>query len=194
MTNIINSTIQPWLDFKNGSLPATIPLCTYTDTGNCTRVCNDSTVMLEPSAPGNLLTCGLWSTLTMLASYTDYAAEFAPLSRDRVDSLLQRFEPLGLDATNATYAYSARDAVSNCLSTIYRVTRLQVSYRGDTAPGIACSGQMLFPTPAHTLSTDLSYALNLCVDAICSRRTLNPDLGGVGVSLISCTSATAVKC
>ena len=190
MTHISNSTIQPWLDFRDGNLPSTVPLCTYVEPGNCTQVCNSSTAILDPIAPDNLLTCGLWSTLTMLAYYPE---GFAPLPRDRVNSLLQRFEPLGLDASNATYAYSARGAVSNSLSTIYDVTTLQVSYRGDTARGIACSQQMLFPILAHTFSTDLPYRLSQCVDAICSRRTLNPDLGGVGVSLVSCTPVIVVR-
>ena len=151
MAGVTNSSIQPWLDFLGSNLPAAIPACqTRLDTGGriglskCTNVCNDTVEMLQSELPTNLLTCGLWSSLTMLDYYTTLGDDIGPLSREQVDTLLGQLTHLGLNASNATYAHTARDAVSTCLSIMNQVTRIQ-TYLGNTSVEGACSEQVLFP-------------------------------------------------
>lgn len=185
MTGISNSSIQAWLDFRGDELPAAIAPCQDVlnyqgpiSFVNCTRICNNTLSLLDHTLPKNLLTCGLWSSLTMLDYYN---ALMNSEPSDQVQALLQSFGQVGLDASNATYAYAARNAVSTCMGTLDEVTRVR-SYQGDASFRGACSEQMLFPSLSLELSTNLSMPLQACVDAICSPRTLNPDLGGIGVS------------
>jgi hypothetical protein len=185
MAGVSNSSIQAWLDFRGDKLPATIAPCQARLTWkgaiafvNCTRVCNSILSLLDHNLPNNLLPCGLWSSLTTL----DYHSSLLTTKlRDHVQALLQSFGRLGLDASNAIYAYAAGNAVSTSMSILDKVTRMQ-TYQGDQYFRGACNEQILFSTYSITWSMNFWRPSQACVENICSPRTLNPDLGGVGVS------------
>ena len=139
---------------------------------NCTKVCNSTIELLDVKLPNNLLTCGLWTTLTVLNHYPTLTVNYA--------ALLGRFDSLGLDASNAAYTYAARDAVSTLMDTLLKKTRVQ-TYQGGSSVEGACSEQALFPSGTLELDTDLPRFLRTCVNAICAPSSLNPDLGEIGV-------------
>lgn len=182
MSGISNSSIQPWLDLNNAAsnLPTNIPVCQGPQ--KCAEVCIESVELIDPGRPNNLLTCGLFSSLTMLNYYAVQMPSVAPLPKSRVDTLLEPFSRLGLDANNETHSYATRNAVSECLSELYQVTRVQTSKGQEVSTG-PCSEQLLYPFQASEFSTNIAEPLLSCVNAICAPRTLNSDLGGVGVSL-----------
>ena len=66
------------------------------------------------------------------------------------------------------------------MDTLAKITKVQ-TYQSDSSLEGACSEQALFPTSTLTLNYDLPQFLQTCVNAICAPRTLNPDLGGIGV-------------
>ena len=70
-------------------------------------------------------------------------------------------------------------AVGNGMNVLEKVTR-DGTYQADGTSKGACSQGELFPVVGS--SQDDSHSLRECVDSICASRTLNPDLGGVGVS------------
>lgn len=182
MAGISNSSIQPWLDLdlNADNLPATITPCQNRQKGgrivlgNCTTVCDDAGLLLYADQPNSLLTCGLWATLATLTQYAFLTNDY--------HTLLGRFDSLGLDAGNATYAYAARNAVSTAMNTMLKITKVQ-TYQGGSSLEGACSEQALFPTSTLELDGDLPQFLRTCVNAICAPRTLNPDLGGIGVRI-----------
>ena len=185
-----NSPIQAWLDFHGDNWPTTVPEChdlqdedgVLAKTANCTTVCADSDANLSGSGtPNHLLTCGLWATMTWM-DFSDNQTYTSQISHPP-DSLLGRCKNLGLNASNATYAFAARNAVSSALDTLAKNTRLQ-TYQSDPSSIGACSEQALFPSPSNDqIITDIHQSLRTCVSAICAPESLNPDLGGIGVGL-----------
>ena len=186
MDLISNSSIQIWLDYTiTGALPATIPPCQITPeyyydaimvADNCTALCTDSSHLLDPRTPNNLVTCGLWSSLIVNQSRT--------IGFD--NALLDPFVHLGLDTKNATYAFSVRDIIASVLSGLYTGT-VEATYLGEESLARACAEQYLFdiiPRVPELSGSDSKSSLHDCIDAICSPITLNPDLGGIGVGLL----------
>ena len=87
----------------------------------------------------------------------------------------------GLDYQNLSRVLIVSDVAIFALSNLLRSTALVASDRGvDTG---YCSTQQVF----HTIS-DLQEAEGLgigpCLDSICRNRYLDPDLSGIGVSLL----------
>lgn len=66
------------------------------------------------------------------------------------------------------------------MGVLEKVTRIQ-TYQADEPSQGACNQPILFSAVAGTLDTNLSQPLLSCVNAICSPRTPNPDLRGIGV-------------
>ena len=200
MAGISGSSIQPWLDlkvddnlnFSTETIPATIPSCQTRQrvTGevildNCTKLCNSSDSLLDDKFPNNLLTCGLWATLVTLDSYNEEIATMHPDVTKAVhkhyQDVLGRFTTLGLDAGDEAYLSAAIGAVSTTMFTLLKENRIQ-TYQGDSIQGL-CSQQDLFPTTAFEFNTDIPQHVRDCVTTICAPRSLNPDLGGIGVSM-----------
>ena len=98
-------------------------------------------------------------------------------AHEHYQDVLRRFAPLGLDAGDEAYVLAARGAVSTTMFALLTENRIQ-TYQSDSIQGL-CSQQILFPTD----STDIPQHVRDCVTAICAPRSLNPDLGGIGVSM-----------
>lgn len=186
-----NSSIQPWLDFHGKTWPATVPGCQSTNddgtpiASNCTTVCDSFSGIFEngmeiieegePEMPNNLLTCGLWATMTFIDFY---GLSNASNTSGPPVSLISRFESLGLNASNATYTLVVRNTVSTVIDMLAKGARSE-SYMVDSSPIGACSEQALFPVPSlYEGSADIHQRLQTCVSAICAPDILNPDLGG----------------
>ena len=209
MAGISGSSIQKWLDlelndylnFSTETIPATIPSCQTmrratgeVNLDNCTKVCNSSNYLLNDRLPNNLLTCGLWATLVTLDSYKEALDTTMDSYSEALDSydggealhkhfqdVLARFTTLGLDAGDEAYVYAAKGAVSTTMFTLLKGNRIQ-TYQGDSIQGL-CSQQNLFPTASFEFSTNIPQHVRDCVTTICAPRSLNPDLGGIGVSM-----------
>lgn len=198
MAGISGSSIQPWLDlelddylnFSTTAIPATIPSCQTRQPGdvvldNCTQVCNSSGTLLDDELPNNLLTCGLWATLVTLDNYNNEITTMQPNVTKAVhkhyQDVLARFTTLGLDAGDEAYVSAAIGAVSTTMFTLLKENRIQ-TYQADSIQGL-CSQQELFPTAAFEFNTDVPQHVRDYVTAICAPRNLNPDLGGIGVSM-----------
>lgn len=77
---------------------------------NCRSIHRDPELLLDAYLPRNLLTCGLWTTLT---TRSHEESSLRPFFDDNVEVniLLGRFDSLSPDATSMTEAYAARYAV-----------------------------------------------------------------------------------
>lgn len=196
MVGITNSSIQLWLDFT-GDTPPAIPPCERQpqyfpyegwlpalQAGNCTSVCNNSDSMLDPTLPNNLVTCGLWASLTVMPLMTVGYPDIINRT-DQVNALLEPFVQLGLNRNDAEYARATRFTVASGLGDLYNRI-MSDTYMGGASFASACTEQKLFPysNPEYAVAENLPYSLHACIEAICSTRTLNPDLGGIGVSLL----------
>ena len=205
MASIFDSSIQPWLDFKvkdnlnftTEMIPSTIPSCQLEDQmansvnlTNCTKICTLPVWLLNNDLPNNLLTCGLFATLAFNLKSLD--AEYDPKHppsdlaaiHEQYQDILGRFDILGLDAGDEARVSSIIEAVSTALFTLLKISSAY-TYQGDLIQGI-CSQQCLFPT-FGTLSADVPQNVRDCVSVICAPKSLNPDLGGIGVSTRSFT-------
>lgn len=192
MASILNSSIQLWFDYTGDILPVILP-CQRIEwvsarpnivlDANCKHVCNDSSSILDPTMPNNLATCGLWSSLTLMPSTTMGDPDERSLN-NRVIALLEQFVLLGLDRRDANYAADVRDTVASCLSFLYNQI-MSVTYMGIASFASACAEQELFTyfRLAYRDAQIPTSSFRDCIDAICSPRTLNPDPGGIGVSL-----------
>ena len=177
------------LDFRTDSIPATLPLCQTGDhsggpvvLGNCTEVCEFANTLLDADLPNNLLTCGLWATLITLDNYsTAVPGQTIEAVHEQYQDVLRRFDTLGLDASNSTYVSATIEAVSTTLFTLLKENRIQ-TYQSSSIQG-PCDQQTLFLIPSWASDTDVPQLLRNCISAIYAPRSLNPDLGGVGVSM-----------
>ena len=209
---IANSSLQFWLDYGldySGALHTAIPPCHWRPAAvpggvpfespqnykwgnasladNCTHVCNSSSDLLDPDMPENLAICGLWSSLTLLPPPNSNDSSLA-LFTDRVDNItavLDAFSHMGLNHSDAKYTFSVRDNVASSLSILYTQV-MSGTYLGEGSIPISCSEQELFPREYGNWAP--TKALQDCLDAICSPGTLNPDFGGIGVSLCALLS------
>ncbi len=206
MANLSNSSLSGWLGFDRTNLPTIHPCQHVDDTGetavlspaSCAQVCNDSLSLFWPPTDdpptNNLVTCGLW--ITLMAQYTflgpNKDLQYEPA--ENMDSLLSSFEGTGLNESDVQHLPSYSDTISDCLGRIY-VNVKRFSFADDGRVASACTRDELFPlasletdVPSYNLSDDAFHptiiALRDCLDATCSPLTLNPDLAGIGVSLI----------
>ena len=194
MAGISNSSIQLWLDFKvddhldfnTETIPATIPSCqSHVISDNCTQVSSSSASILVDTFPNNLLTCGLWATLVTLDNCVEKNVTGLPdvtkAVHQHYQDVLGRFTPLGLDDSDEAFVSAAIGAVSSTLFMLLKENRIQ-TYEGDTIQGL-CSQQYLFPTASIEYDTDIPQHVRDRVTTICAPKSLNPDLGGIGVSM-----------
>ena len=170
MTDIQNSCIQPWLDYPYSQGSFT-PRChdPYPLYGappdSCMAVCNTSSLL---GWSNNLLTCGYWANLAALSAQNAGSLSHGPPLQE-----LKKCNEVGLNASDTAYVKASQDAISSRLNGIGKSTRA-LMYQIDTSYYEPCSRLTLFSS---------STTVHTCIDAICAPRTLNPDLGGVGVSL-----------
>lgn len=180
---------------------------------NCTQVCNDSTSLFT-SPSNNLVVCGLWTQVIAYETYigpgnsilppNNYSNPFDVFAMqdeviEGIDPTL--FEPIGLNLNNAdTPSYA--DIISGCLMDIYITVNVNASNVKDTVPS-ACTKNKLFPLLTNESWTSpqfsslledelqhVPYSIRDCIDAICSPRTVNSDVAGIGVC--ECTSSASL--
>ena len=171
------SSIQPCAIF--GFVANTSQL-NYTDViqVGCDQVCGNSSWLFDYLNPANLVTCGLWSSLT-----PGYLARF-PI-------LLQQFESVGLNQSNEILVSTSRALISSCFSA------MDASIGSGT--GAQCAPYKLFPTsgvdtnrapyklfPTSGVDTNLTSPVKDCTEAICNPRRLSPDVAGIGVRYARC--------
>lgn len=189
--SILNSSIQPWLDYDGGLITDVSPCSQWTDvpnatspriitTDNCAAVCNETGLLSDSAMSDNLLTCGMFAALATTRQYTANAT-----------ASLANFRHLGLDPDNMTSTNIVMDTIGYTLSTLYiQLSSWGISYDESSIPE-ACSGHNIFIRP-NNLYQEIHHAtlstgeLQSCVDSICSPRRLDPDLGGVGVLYSFC--------
>ena len=198
----LNVSLNHVLNFNPETLPATIPPCrtkfqnaSEVLSDNCTQVCNKSTSLIQPENPNSLLTCGLWVTLVTMDSYNERSKLVYPklvypelkevyeVAHEHYQNVLQRFAPLGLDAGDEAYFFAAKEAVSMIMFAMLK-------NRDFSSQGL-CSQQELFslaiPEKFFHVAVygivDIPERVRDCVAAICAPASLNPDLGGIGVSM-----------
>ena len=134
---------------------------------NCTDVCSNASALFDPQAVHNLVTCGSWAEMQALnLSYTLYSArDFSP------------FWPVGLNENDTDWGSLLRGDITECFQNFY-TSRLYIT-SASGALNDACNMQGFgIGTPAGTPD------VGLCIESLCAPLTLNPDLGGIGVSAL----------
>ena len=205
MALLSNSSIADWLQFNGTHLgQLTCQYVNYTGhldyiegagggavidsqpeiiNANCSQVCNDSASLFAPHT-NNLATCGLWSTV--ISAYTAFDSDNTLVLNGNKGSsdLLDDFREIGLTPNLVEYATSYADIISTCFQLLYYNAKF-FTYADDGTTIGACTREQLFPLGSNmNTSIPITSALETCLNAICSPITLNPDLAGIGVSLI----------
>lgn len=212
MANLSNSSISGWVGFDTSGLPTIYPCQHVNDTSgiavltnaSCAQVCNDSVSLFWPPTDNpptnNLVTCGLWTTLMGQYTYLGPNNELQYDTTINTEGLLSPFQGTGLNESDVQYLPSYTDTISDCFERIY-VNAKKFTFSDDGRAASACTRDELFPLAPSTSPSDPSGdsptygladaafkptidALKDCLDATCSPLTLNPDLAGIGVSLI----------
>lgn len=191
LKNIRNSTLQPWLDF-NASLPLGFsPSCAIEQSQNtssrdlksCIHVCNDTFELLQPDQPQNLLTCGVWTALTVAKhvsiEWTDAGSPTEPegfrIQPLLIDQNLHQFESLGLSFSDSTYITSAMSAIAHSLSQLEETTRTRDLLGEFQGIGL-CTQDRIFD-----IHKWLNSNVGVCLSSICGPSYIDQDLGGIGV-------------
>ena len=173
-----NSPLDAWIDFseffaETASLPA-IQNCTINGTtANCTYVCGHSHLLFDPFALNNLVTCGIWQTASAAIHF-----EIQPNNTENTAP----FEDLGL---SMVYDYPLNSMYQTAAGMISQCFSFTCDYKSpeDYAACYAYDLDALFGSGAIRGATQ--GALLNCMDMICNPHgSLNPDLGGVGVSAL----------
>jgi len=187
-------SIQPWLNFNYNQLQAVLPchIVTFQEASpldaksmtraSCEDTCTDSTQIFQ-SETDNLLTCGLWSTI---ASHY-YAAPTARNDLSQADDSgialynerLGPFDDVGLDSDSLRILSNVAEAIASCFASLYLFSRYP-SVADDGNVAVECTQDILFSPPVDSFGWEVS-AIAGCLGKICSPRTLNPDIAGVGV-------------
>ena len=177
-----NSSIHTWFSFNGTNLPK-LPTCQWNHTDvSCTQVCNDS-VALFTSQSDNLVTCGLWTSLVL--KYIQQNGTYFPTDNFETAENISRiilppFERFDLNTSNFRNASIYADTISNCFQSIYtNVKEYSFDDDGNDKIATACTRQVLFPAAGSNSS------VKDCLGAICSPLTLDPDLAGIGVSVLA---------
>lgn len=89
---------------------------------NCTRICNDTNPVLNSDMTDNLLVCGLWSTIATKKTYTWSSGTHA---FPEADTLVERFNIVGLDAGDISYIFATVNTISFTINVMEQVTRLR---------------------------------------------------------------------
>ena len=168
---LYDSSIKAWISFRDGftvkpELPA-LENCTINGTiTNCTYICSDEDSLFDPFTPANLVTCGLWQTVSTAISSGDL---------DNSSKYTAPFEDLGLSITN---------------SGVFNINDISLSDE-VSASMLECFGTLCYYRYHDNTMCDKCWDALFgspidCLNTICSPQgSLNPDIGGIGVSVHS---------
>ncbi|KAG8531221.1 uncharacterized protein KY384_004579 [Bacidia gigantensis] len=183
----------------------------YFAEGNCLTICNNSGYLLDKESHAsrttvnNLATCGLWTTLATRRNYysdrianwnstpefigSDSAKRFA-LNVQMLDNDIGRLSHWSLDWQNLQYVVASRNAIVKELGFAFSSSKVG-TYEDTIAFPYSCTGDGLFP-PLEDDGVELdrapvqqNFELQSCIRQICAPRTVNPELGGIGVRVNS---------
>lgn len=100
------------------------------------------------------------------------------------------YQAVGLNASDYQLAPMFADIISSCFIYMY-TTAVSYSIHDDGMVNLECTKPEMFPSLFSSSDTrvptpgDGRSALETCLDALCSPRTLDPDLSGIGVRLLT---------
>ena len=174
-----DSTLQKWYDHDPRSFETwntfhsntKLDPCVY---GNgtivaCSKVCNDTRFLLDPEWPQNLNTCGIWA---YYVSGTKFIAAHGPNG-----TFIDVYQGLGLKGNDYEFATAVQGKIADCMNEVDY--GLPTGYNTDYSK---CNRDTIFggwPRPGP--SYGFGATIRPCLDDICSPKTLNPDVGGIGV-------------
>ena len=180
-----NSSLQPWFDYGAAirrhpygitdplaSLPPIQPCYGYSiqgETVNCSVVCDEPYLLFDPQHTSNLATCGLWATVGPSLVQSNQLPNTTPF--DAVGLNVSSLEiPENLDGSLTTSSSQLQLTLLSCFGSFYVATRTLT--RDITAVPQTCSFTAIFRNPLQ---------VEPCFMNLCAPRTLDADLGGVGV-------------
>lgn len=194
------SQLSDWLSF-NGTVPILQPcvlladMKTNSSSVSCSQVCSNSSILFQSpyrrpkpyqyqdyqDVFSNLNTCGLWATINNPESTSGISDTVASY----LDDLLDPFESIGLSSSNRALASNTRNNIGNCFGMMYT----EAAWGADTnqrAIPWECTSTGLFPAFAGNSSVDVlarkaTVPVKHCLASLCAKKTLNTDLGGIGV-------------
>ena len=196
--SLSNSSLQPWFNFSNtfynyygpiddtenvgislalllAELPPIQPCVVGDRRANCSEVCQNNSNLFDPHNPSNLVTCGLWATLTAyldrsgLSSTSVLSSEYASEGQDA-------FTPVGLSlyGTNSGSRSSFESNVIDCVADFYAASHI---YSGDNlGTPYSCSKNNVFR---------LGNRVESCFVELCTPKKMNADIGGIGVCAVN---------
>ena len=118
-----------------------------------------------------------------------------------VADVFEHFQAVGLDSSVLPYTQSYAGTISSCFLETYVGVNAWSVYDDDDVVPSRCRVDSIFPSLAllpqlgedrkisnqtFEISIDLALrSLGKCLAALCSPRTLNPDIAGIGVGFLS---------
>ena len=166
----------------------------------CAHACNDTMSMFGTDNT-NIINCGLWATIISaiqnISDYNYYQDSYnVTYATDAIGahSSIQPFGAIGLGIDTLEYFPTIIDAISSIFINLFLVVKWNST--DEQAVPVNCTKQGLFGygvwdeffkgSIKNTSSQRVAptvLALNDCVGQICTPRTFNGDLAGIGVIL-----------
>ena len=176
-----NPSLQPWFEYdsaiSSAPAPVTDPLtalppiqpCYGGSIGgqavNCSAVCDYSYLLFDPQHLSNLVTCGLWASVTAGLVQNGQIPTTTPF--DAVSLNISGIDNTGTrDGSLSIYDAPLLESFVACFASFYAATHSLTN--NHTSTPNTCSATALFHLQPYF--TDL-----------CAPRTLDADLGGTGV-------------
>ena len=191
-----NPSLQPWFEYDSAisraPAPVTDPLtalppiqpCYGGSIGgqavNCSVVCEYSYLLFDPQHLSNLVTCGLWASVTADVVQNGQIPATSPF--DAVGLNISEIDNTGTgDGSLSIYDAPLQDLFVDCFASFYAATHSLTN--NITSTPNACSASALFQQPSQ---------VEPCFADMCAPRTLDADLGGTGVGFreSSCAATT----
>ena len=191
-----SSSIGKWVDFRllTQELPLLEPCSSQGVVIDCSDICLASgdletryihaKTLWDPATPANLVNCGLFWTVAMWIFFNPNSTTLSDSPTWTVDHLAQ-FKSIGLPWPTQGF-WPALLPGFNCFGVLR-----SIETNGDITPEISFSSVCSFDTVfgyeslKYSERDDMKTNLAICVQELCTPKgTLNPDLGGVGVSTV----------
>ena len=189
-----NSSLQPWFDYGTAArrypygltdplaaLPPFQPCYGGSIRGeivNCSVVCDETYFLFDPQHTNNLATCGLWATVGASLVRLNQFPKTTPF--DAVGLDVSQLETLGTTGGGLTSNNAQlQTKLVSCFDSFYAATRT-LTHDLNALPK-SCSATAIFENPLQ---------VEPCFEDLCAARTLDADLGGIGVcSSTPCSAA-----
>lgn len=181
---VSNSSLQPWFDYSlaisgplgyNDVFTALPPIqpCYGGSIGgenvNCSVVCQDSYMLFDPQHPENLATCGMWATMGATLERSGQSPAKTPFDAVGLNvSAIETLETVGGGHTSINT--QVQTSLVNCFASFYAATH---SLTNDI--------ESVPKTCSPTAGFQFASGVEPCFEVLCAPRTLDADLGGIGV-------------